>query len=367
MATTLLAHEWIATAGGSENVFEQIRRAIPDHRAVCLWNDDPRRFPGVEQSWLASSPLRGRKAHSLPFMSSAWNQVSLADVNRVLVSSHAFGHHLASRAAEHGIPSFAYVHSPARYVWVPGLDARGNGLAGRAGRGYFRWLDRRKSSPDVAYAANSQFVSDRIEAAWQRTSTVVYPPVDIAAINDHAKQRALTSQDAQIAAQLPSEFILGASRFIEYKRLESAIDVGSLLDMPVVLAGAGPHESRVREYAAGADTPVVFLGRVSDSLLRELYQRASLFVFMAVEDFGIMPVEAIASGTPVLVNRSGGTTETVALTSGGAVADPDDLRDMATAAQSAMSVDICKATRLASTFSSSRFRDEITAWTAGRV
>ena len=151
---TLLAHEWIAEVGGSENVFEQIRLSVPDSRAVCLWNDDPTRFAGVEETWLARSPLRGRKAAAMPFYTSAWNRVDLAGIDRVVVSSHAFSHHLASRAAKLGIAAFAYVHSPARYVWVPDLDDRGNSLVGRLGRSYFRRWDRQRVSDGVHYAAS---------------------------------------------------------------------------------------------------------------------------------------------------------------------------------------------------------------------
>src|SRR6478752_5204801 len=105
---TLVAHEWLAEVGGSENVFEQIRVAVPHCRAVCLWNDNPIRFSGLEETWLARSPLRGHKAAAMPFMDSAWKRVDLTDVERVIVSSHAFSHHLASRAADSGIPAFAY-------------------------------------------------------------------------------------------------------------------------------------------------------------------------------------------------------------------------------------------------------------------
>lgn len=357
---TLVAHEWIAEVGGSENVFEQIRRIVPNGRAVCLWNDDPERFHGVEETWLASLPLRGRKAAAMPFMGSAWGRVDLTNVDRVVVSSHAFAHHLASRAARSGIPSFAYVHSPARYVWVPQLDTRGDSVVGRLGRSYFRRWDRLNTSSAVRYAANSAFVAERMADAWNVEASVIHPPVDV----EHIRRvTELTGVDGATADLLPPQFVLGASRFVPYKNLEAAILAGELLDLPVVLAGAGPDEHRLRAIAQQARTPVRFVGRVSDGLLSELYRRASLFVYMPIEDFGIMPVEAMAAGTPVLVNELGGARESV-LAAGGGVASGwrrSKFTDW-TAAENALRTDMTSAVSEVDRFSVASFRHQLQSW-----
>ena len=236
---TLVAHEWIAEVGGSENVFEQIRVALPHCRAVCLWNGDPVRFSGVEETWLARSLLRDHKAAAMPFMGSAWSQVDLTDIEKVVVGSHAFSHHLASRAADCGIPAFAYIYSPARYIWAPELDERGNSLAGRLGRSYFRRWDRRHISKDVTYSAISQFVATRVAAAWGVNASVIYPPVDIDRI--HGFSGELSDADNAIASVLPPDFVLGASRFVRYKNVDAAIGAGEVLGLPVVLVGTGPR------------------------------------------------------------------------------------------------------------------------------
>ena len=98
---------------------------------------------------------------------------------------------------------------------------------------------------------------------------------------------------------------------VSYKRLDKVIEVGEALGMPVVIAGSGPEEAVLRARGAAASVPVLFTGRVSDEQLYALYQEASLFVFMPIEDFGIMPVECMATGTPVLVNSVGGAKESV--------------------------------------------------------
>jgi glycosyltransferase involved in cell wall biosynthesis len=358
---TLVAHEWIAEVGGSENVFEQIRLAVPHRRAVCLWNGDPARFSGLEETWLARSPLRGRKAAAMTFMGSAWNRIDLTDVERVVVSSHAFSHHLASRAADSGIPAFAYVHSPARYVWAPDLDDRGNSLVGRLGRSYFRRWDRRHASNDVNYAANSQFVAKRVAEAWGVDASVIYPPVDIERIRSFGGE--LSDGDNATVGALPPDFVLGASRFIRYKNVDAAIIAGEILGLPVVLAGTGPDEPRLRALAKQARTPVIFVGRVSDGLLLEVYRRAALFVYMAVEDFGIMPVEAMACGTPVLVNEIGGARESVLAVSGGLTSGWRKSRfDDPAVVEKALMIDTKAAKSAVAKFSTSSFRRNLRSW-----
>ena len=358
---TLVAHEWIAKVGGSENVFEQIRHALPHCRAVCLWNGDPVRFSGLEETWLARSPLRGRKAAAMPFMGSAWNRVELTDVDRVVVSSHLFSHHLASRAADSGIPAFAYVHSPARYVWAPDLDDRGNSLLGRLGRSYFRRWDRRHASKDVNYAANSQFVAGRVAEAWGVNASVIYPPVGIERIRDGGGE--LSDGDNAIVRTLPPDFVLGASRFVRYKNVDGAITAGEILGLPVVLVGTGPDEPRLRALATQARTPVIFAGRVSDELLFEMYRRAALFVYMAVEDFGIMPVEAMACGTPVLVNQIGGARESVLAASGGLTSGWRNSRfDDPAVVERALRTDMNAAKAAVAQFSTSSFRGNLLSW-----
>lgn len=358
---TLVAHEWIAEVGGSENAFEQIRLAVPHSRAVCLWNDDPVRFTGVEETWLAHSPLRGHKVPAMPFMGTAWKRVDFADIDKVVVSSHAFSHHLAGRAADRGIRAFAYVHSPARYVWVPELDPRGNSLIGRLGRPYFRHWDRRHVSNDVDYAANSQFVAKRIADAWDVNASVLFEPVDIERI--HSFDGELSDADSATLRALPRHFVLGASRLVRYKNVDAAIRAGEIVDLPVVVVGTGPDEPRLRALAEQARTPVHFAGRVSDNLLIAIYRRAALFVFMAIEDFGIMPVEAMACGTPVLVNEIGGARESVLAVSGGLASEWQSSRFIDPGiVEQALAIDMASAKSAVAKFSNASFRRNLRTW-----
>ncbi len=362
---TLLAHEWLAETGGSENVFEQLRLVFPDATSMCLWNDAPERFDStIRETWLANSPLRRSKALSLPVLPRVWRSVDLDGFERVVASSHAFSHQLAFAAAKRGIAAYAYVHTPARYVWTPDFDDRGQSMIAKAGSRYLRRVDRARTSLSVSYAANSEFVRQRIHDAWGVPAEVIYPPVDIETVQSGGRWRdRVKATEGDLIDSLPEGFVLGASRFVEYKRLDTAIEVGEVLGRPVVLAGSGPDEERLRERASRSKVPVIFFGRPSDEALYALYQAAALFVFMAIEDFGIMPVEAMALGTPVLVGDVGGARESVETIEGGAIADPRSADGVRSSSDAALAQDMVAARERSRLFSNASYRDAIKIWT----
>jgi hypothetical protein len=126
----IIVHEWLAPAGGSENVFGAIAEAFPDAERWCLWKESGR-FDPVHETWLARTPLKGRKALALPVMPAVWRTLPKRDADWVLTSTHLFAHHarFGGRAAD--APKLVYAHTPARYIWVPELDARGDNLPAR--------------------------------------------------------------------------------------------------------------------------------------------------------------------------------------------------------------------------------------------
>lgn len=360
---TLLSHEWLAPTGGSENVFEEMIRAFDGARRLCLWNDAPSRFSSVEETWLASTPLRRSKALALPFLSAALKRVDLSGVSRVVASSHAFGHHLATRAVREGGAGFAYVHTPARYIWSAELDRRGDSLIGRAGSPVLRRVDRANVDARVHYAANSRFVRDRIRRVWEVDATVIYPCVDVTLIQSQEDWRErLGSAELHVLDTLPADYVLGASRLIPYKRMDLVIRTGELLGVPVVIAGEGPELARLKDLAVGSAVPVIFVGRMSSAALYALYQRASLFVFPAVEDFGIMPVEASAAGTPCLVNREGGAAESAAHLGSGEATDFRDELEWHSAAKRAWDRPMNHVREGARAFDAQAFRMRVQEW-----
>lgn len=333
---------------------------------MCLWNDVPETLHRpVTESSLAQSKLRGRKALSLPLMPHAWSQINLDGYDTVIASSHAFSHHLASRAARMGRRGFAYVHTPARYVWAPEVEARGRSLAARLGSVPLKTIDRRAADPRVHYAANSEFIRERIRRAWGVDAEVIYPPVDIERIRSVDRWiDVLPSAEAQIFEGLPRDgFILGASRLVPYKRLDLVIELGAAMDVPVVIAGSGPEEGVLRALAASASVPVHFTGRVTDEQLYALYQEAMLFVFLAIEDFGIMPVECVAAGTPVLVNAAGGASESVPLLGAGQQVEiGPTAEDLVGPAIEAIGTDVRRGQVATDRFSLKAFQKRIQRW-----
>jgi glycosyltransferase involved in cell wall biosynthesis len=305
----IIVHEWLQRTGGSENVFEVLERAFPDAARLCLWNDSEGRFTGVEETILARTPLRRSKAAALPLMPLVWRHLPVREADWVLCSSHAFAHHARFAGSARDAPKLVYAHTPARYVWEPALDGRGGGSAARMTSAILKPLDRRRAGEATSIAANSRFVAARIARTWDRDAEVIYPPVDVAAFT--GAQLPLTSAEQLLLDGLPQGFLLGVSRFVPYKRLDAVIDAGVAADLPVVLAGAGPEHSRLRAHALAHPGAVSFVVQPSPALLQALYRRASALVFPPVEDFGIVPIEAMASGTPVITNAVGGAAESV--------------------------------------------------------
>jgi glycosyltransferase involved in cell wall biosynthesis len=215
----------------------------------------------------------------------------------------------------------------------------------------------------ATYAANSDFVRRRMAAAWGVEARIIYPPVDVTEIEQVENWSSrLAAEEAAVLAGLPDGYLLGASRFVPYKRLDLVIEAGEAADRPVVLAGGGPELGRLRAAAETATVPVHFVGRPSTELLWALYQRAAVFVFPAVEDFGIMPVEAMAAGAPVLAQAVGGTAESVVPGLTGALttfASRASIKEGVAIALSTRRADRCQH---AGIFRAERFRDEIRAW-----
>jgi glycosyltransferase involved in cell wall biosynthesis len=152
-----------------------------------------------------------------------------------------------------------------------------------------------------AYAANSAEVRNRIRRFWQRDAEVIHPPVDTGYFATAPSDQRAQSRD----------YLLGVGRWIGYKNFDVMIEIAEASRVPLVLAGSGPEETELRRAAAKASVPVSFEVRPTRERLRELYWGARALLYPAHEDFGIVPVEAQACGTPVIGLNRGGLLETV--------------------------------------------------------
>jgi glycosyltransferase involved in cell wall biosynthesis len=361
----ILVHEWLARTGGSENVFEVLGKTFPDAERFALWNDSKGRFTDVRETWLARTPLRKSKSLALPFMPLAWRQLPSAEAVWILTSSHLFAHHARFRGPAGDAPKLVYAHTPARYIWVPELDGRGGALPARMLASVLKPMDRRRAQEPVAIAANSAFVAQRIRDTWERDAEVIYPPV---AVQEFLHDPELSRRDQLVLEGLPQGFLFAVSRWVPYKRLDAAIAAGQASGRAVVLAGEGPDESRLRAIATASRVDVRFVQHPSFALLRALYRRAAALIFAPIEDFGIVPVEAMASGTPVLANRIGGAAESVVDgVTGAHVHDWESPSELASAVDRAVSAEPDACVARAADFDAGVFRRSIREFVRSHV
>ncbi|MFY1691963.1 glycosyltransferase [Plantactinospora sp. WMMB782] len=348
-----VVHEWFGATGGSENVFRQIAAQLPHARRFVLWKDEGVVEPELRESWLARTPLRRTKAVALPLMPLVWRTLSRERFDVVISSSHAFAHTVRLGAPEH-TRYLSYVHSPARYIWSPSFDGRGANPLLAAPRRVLQAADLRLSRHVHAYAANSREVRDRIARYWRRDATVVNPPVDTD----------FFSAAPQADREQSRDYLLGVGRWIPYKNFDLIIAIAGAAGMPLVIAGSGPAEAHLRRAAARAAVPVRFEVQPDRERLRRLYWGARALLFPVHEDFGIIPVEAQACGTPVLGLRRGGLLETVVDGQTGLLVDSLAAADFVPLVRRLDELDLDRLPPHAAGFSHQAFARRLTGWIA---
>jgi glycosyltransferase involved in cell wall biosynthesis len=354
--TIALAHEWLDLRTGSEKVFEALARMFPDADLYALTDSLGDRFDHggrpVTTTFLdRAGPLAHRRDLALPLMPLAWRNVTRRRYDVVITSSHAcakgFG---PGRDALH----LCYCYTPMRYVWDENDQRHGLHRLGRLGAGAAmrRW-DRRSTRWVDGFAAISTAVQARIERCYGRSSRVIHPPVDTSFFTPGDPEPGIPSGD----------FLLTCSRFVPYKRLDLAILAADRVGLPLVIAGQGPGEGKLRVLAGEARVPVTFAVGPSDEELRSLYRAASAFVFPPVEDFGIVAVEAQACGTPVVALRAGGALDTVVDGKTGTLVGTQDAESFAAGVEKALAdVNRAACVQNASSFSHKAFEHNVRDW-----
>jgi glycosyltransferase involved in cell wall biosynthesis len=376
MSRIAAVHEWLPARAGSEKTFEEIARAFPtaDLYALSRDPDTPFDFGGrpLTTTFLDRPRLRDLRAVALPLMPLAWQTIRTPDVpyDLVITSSHAFAN--LARPTKDADVVLCYCHTPARYLWVPELDqdrSRVEPLLAPA-RSFLRRVDLRGAGRVTAFAANSSEVADRIRRFYDRDAIVIPPPVETDFFaSDEPGQLSETER-----RELPDgEFVMAMSRFIPYKRLDLAIRTAANVGLPIVVAGSGDDDARLRSIAEELGHDVRFVIRPSQQLLRELFRRATLLLFPAYEDFGIVPVEAQACGTPVVGYAAGGALDTIDSGVTGELSPEQTVDAFTEATRRALNgiVTDPKTTRRcrewASRFGAEHFRDRLTKWVETHV
>lgn len=301
-----IIHEWLVTFGGSEKVLAELLAMFPgaDLFAVVdfLSDEDSLKLHGkrARTSFIQKLPFAAKRYRSyLPFMPLAVEQFDLSNYDLIISSSHAVAKGVLTGPAQVHI---CYCHSPMRYAWdlqhqYLRETQLANGVKGFLARlmlHYIRLWDYRTAAGVDLFIANSSYIAKRIRKVYRRDAVVVHPPVDIQAFPIRLEKE---------------DFYLTASRMVPYKRIDVIVE--AFVQMPerrLVVIGDGPEMNKIRSLSSGN---ITILGYQDDFVLRDYLQRARGFVFAAEEDFGILPVEAQACGTPVIAYSAGGALETV--------------------------------------------------------
>ncbi|MCB1109351.1 MAG: glycosyltransferase family 4 protein [Chlamydiia bacterium] len=300
-----LVHDWLTTVGGAEKVLEALAETFPAKLFTLV--RDPKHLVGtpfekmeVKTSFIQKLPrAKSRYRSYLPLFPLAVEQFDLSDYDLVISSSHSIAKGVLTHAEQLHI---CYCHTPMRYAWdlyqqylrEAKLKSGLKGVMAKFFLHYLRMWDAHASSRVDAYVANSKYVARRIQKLYEKEASVIYPPVDV---------------DYFMLCGEKEEYYVTASRMVPYKKIDLIVEAfGEMPDKKLVVIGDGPEMDKVKEKAK---KNIEILGYQDDDTLRWTLQKAKGFVFAALEDFGILPVEAQACGTPVIAFGRGGALETV--------------------------------------------------------
>jgi glycosyltransferase involved in cell wall biosynthesis len=235
--------------------------------------------------------------HYLPLFPKAIAAFDLSGYDLILSSSHCVAKGVS---VPKGVCHIAYLHTPMRYIWDQyevyfnkGTASYSVRIAMKLARPCLQHWDIHSNKDIYAFVANSSFVAERILRYYNRISDVIYPPVDLGRFSASFKD---------------DGFYLLVTALVPYKRVDLAIHAFNQLKLPMKIIGGGPEDQRLKALAGPT---ITFLGSPSDEEVAAAYAQCRALIFPGEEDFGIVPLEAMASGKPVIAYGKGGALETV--------------------------------------------------------
>ncbi|MCD6038630.1 MAG: pimB [Gammaproteobacteria bacterium] len=303
---TAIVCDWLITYAGSERVLGEMIHCFPDADLFSVVDF----LPSNQRAFLKNKPVKTTRIQHfplakklyrsyLPWMPLAIEQLDLSSYDLVISSSHAVAK--GALTGPHQL-HISYIHSPMRYAWdlqhqylrETGLN---HGIKGYIAQ-YFlhkmRIWDQRTANGVDHFIANSKFIAARIWKTYRREAHVIYPPVDISSFTPYLEKE---------------DYYVTASRLVPYKKIDLIVEAFTEMpDKKLVVIGSGPQLSKIK---AKATKNIEILGYQPNEILIHHLQRAKAFVFAAEEDFGLLPLEAQACGTPVIAYGKGGALETV--------------------------------------------------------
>jgi glycosyltransferase involved in cell wall biosynthesis len=304
-----IVHDWFVSPGGAENVIEAMLDVFPDadvFSVVDFFDDILRKKylhgKKTKNTFIQKLPFSRKKYRAyLPFMPFAIEQLDVTGYDLVISSSHAVAKGVITSPNQLHI---CYCYSPIRYAWDLKFEylkesnlTRGfKSLLARYYLHKIKTWDFISSNNVDHFIAISHFIKERIYKCYRRDSTIIYPNVDVEAFPLYEDK---------------DDFYFTASRLVPYKRLALIAEAFSMMpEKRLVIIGDGPERSKVEKIATSAAN-VEYLGYQEYQVLKEHMMKAKAFVFAAEEDFGIVPLEAQACGTPVIAFGKGGVLDTV--------------------------------------------------------
>ncbi len=298
-----LVHDYLSQDGGAERVLRVFQEVWPEAPTFVLFHDRKKASKDfanrdIRSSFLQRIPGAVRRYQwFLPLMPAATEHHNLHGYDVVLSSSSAFSKGVITRPDALHI---CYCHTPTRYLWSDTHQYVEELPYNRVVKFFIPFLlsrlrlwDRLTSERVDHFIANSNTVRRRIQKYYGRDSEVLYPPVET---------------DKFYIARTMGTYYLAGGRLVPYKRFDLLVKAFNKLGIPLKIFGEGPEDGKLRGMAK---KNIEFLGRVSDTERADLYASAIAFLNPQVEDFGITPIEAMASGRPVIAYNRGGATETI--------------------------------------------------------
>jgi len=301
---TAIIHDWLATSAGAEKVLKSIDvlYSKADIFSLVDFLSDKERKEILNGKYAKTSFIQRwpfAKKHFrnyLPLFPRAIESLDLSSYDLIISSSWAVAKGVKKSESQIHI---CYCHTPIRYAWdlydeyTSNLKQPKKFLVQSVLKSIRNWDIKTLNRVDF-FIANSQFVQERIKRTYNRDSTVIYPPVDVEKFTLCAKK---------------DDFYLTASRLVPYKKTKLIVEAfNEMPDKKLIVIGKGEEYEEIKRIAK---ENIQILGYQDDKSLKSYMQRAKAFMYAAVEDFGIVPIEAMACGTPVIALNDGGTAETV--------------------------------------------------------
>ncbi|SBW08023.1 Glycosyl transferase, group 1 [uncultured Dysgonomonas sp.] len=307
MIKVALIQDWLTELGGAEKVFSAIYELYPNADIYTLvYNTDLLEKIGIPEekvtaSFIQKLPFAKKKYRNyLPLFSKAIESFDLSSYDLIISSSSCVAKGVLTHAGQTHI---CYCHSPVRYGWdlyfqylteskLIGYSPKA--LLAKSILHKLRIWDIISSNRVDHFISNSNYIQKRIYKTYRREAKTIYPPV------------AVKSFDHTISKE---DFYFTCSRMVPYKKIDIIVEAFSKMpDKKLIVIGNGPDKQKIEKLRT---SNIELMGYQPFSVLKEHMERAKAFVFAAEEDFGIVPVEAQACGTPVIAFGKGGSLETI--------------------------------------------------------